>query len=58
MEELFKIVVTGTSEPVSGCESLTAEQVQAWLRDNQEAFAEPNEFSDTVKYITIPLAAE
>ena len=58
MEELFKIVVTGTLDAVPGCESLTGEQVQAWLKDNQEAFEAPNEFNDTVKYITIPLAAE
>jgi len=58
MAELFKIVVTGTLDAVSGCESLTEEQVQAWLVENQEAFAEPNECGDTVKYITIPLAAE
>jgi len=58
MAELFKIVLTGTLDIVSGCESLTEEQVQEWLREHQEAFAEPNEYSDTVKYITIPLAAE
>lgn len=58
MAELFKIVLTGTLDAVSGCESLTEEQVQEWLRVNQEVFTEPHEYNDSVKYITIPLAAE
>lgn len=55
MEQLWKVVVTGTIEPVEGCESLTLEQAMVWLGEHQEVFAEPNECGDTQKYILIPL---
>jgi hypothetical protein len=55
MEELWKIVVSGTDTPVEGCESLTTEQAMAWIGEHQETFAELNEFSDSQKYILIPV---
>lgn len=56
MEELWKIVVSGTDVPVEGCESLTEEQAIEWLGNHQEVFEEePNEFGDSQKYILIPL---
>jgi hypothetical protein len=59
MEEiLYKITFSGNETPVEGCESMTDEQATAWLNENQEYFAEPNESGDTVKYIRVPLTAE
>lgn len=56
MEELWKIVVSGTDVSVEGCESLTEEQALEWLGTHQEVFeGEPNEFGDSQKYILIPL---
>jgi len=55
MEELYKIVLSGTDTPIEGCESMTIEEVSAWINEFQEVFEEPNEVGDTQKYIIIPL---
>lgn len=55
MEELWKIVISGTDVPVEGCESLTIEQAMQWIGEHQEVFAEPNEYGDSQKYILIPV---
>jgi hypothetical protein len=55
MEELWKIVLSGTDTPIEGCESLTTEQATAWLGEHQEIFDEPNECGDAHKYILIPV---
>jgi hypothetical protein len=56
MEQIWKIVVSGTSEPVEGCESLTIEQAMEWLDTRQEIYPdEPNIFGDSQKYILIPI---
>lgn len=57
-EQLFKITLSGDLEPVSGCESLTEEQMYEWLKENQVHFEEPNEAQDLVKYIVMPLDNE
>lgn len=56
MEELFKICLACTSDAVEGCESMTSDEVQAWMDINNETLVEPNECGDTKKYIV--LAAE
>jgi hypothetical protein len=52
MEELFKICLACTSDAVEGCESMTGDEVQAWLGINNETI-EPNECGDTRKYIVL-----
>jgi len=54
MEELFKICLACTSDAVEGCESMTSDEVQAWMDINNETLAEPNECGDTKKYIVLP----
>ena len=55
MEEIWKIVLSGTDTAVEGCESLTTEQAMEWIGVHQEVFDEPNECGDTQKYILIPV---
>lgn len=55
MEQLYKIVLSGTDTPIEGCESMSIEEVSAWTMEFQEAFEEPNEVGDNQKYIIIPL---
>ncbi len=55
---MYKICLSGNPIPVEGLESLTEEQAQAWLSENQEYFETENEFLDTAKYILIPLDSE
>jgi hypothetical protein len=56
MEQIWKIVISGTDTAVEGCESLTIEQAMEWLGTNQEIYTdEPNECGDTQKYILIPV---
>lgn len=57
-ETLYKIVEAGTgnTQPVEGCESLTLDQVQVWMSENQVFYDEPLESGDTVKYIMMPKA--
>ena len=55
MEQLFKIVLTGTLEALPECESLTEAQCQEWLNEHQEIFEVENEYGDLAKYITIAL---
>ena len=55
MEELYKIVISGTDTAVEGCESLTTEQSMIWLGEHQEIFPELNEVGDSQKYILVPV---
>jgi hypothetical protein len=56
MEQIWKIVLSGTDTPVEGCESLTIEQAMEWIGTHQEIYTdEPNECGDTQKYILIPV---
>ena len=57
-EQLYKITLSGTLDPIEGCESLTDEQVQEWLKENQVYYSEPSENGDTVKYIVMVLSNE
>jgi hypothetical protein len=50
---MWKICLSGTDTPVEGCESMTEEQAQAWLMDNQEYLEEDNEYGDTTKYVVL-----
>jgi len=55
-EQVYKIVLTGSLEAVEGCESLTFEQCNEWLKENQVIFEVANEIGDLNKYIVIPLS--
>ncbi len=57
-EQLYKITLSGNLDPVEGCESLTEEQVNEFLAENQVHYDEPNEAQDTVKYIVMVLNPE
>jgi hypothetical protein len=54
-EQLYKITLSGDETPVSGCESITIEQVYEFLAENQEIYEEENASGDLVKYIIVPL---
>ena len=55
-EQLYKITLSGTLEPIEGCESLNEQQVAEWLAENQVHYDEPQENGDTVKYIVMVLS--
>jgi hypothetical protein len=54
-EQLWKICESCTNTPVEGCESMTQEQVDVWMSENNESLETPNECGDTVKYIFLPV---
>jgi hypothetical protein len=49
----FKICLACTSTPVEGCESMTMDEVLAWLGNNNETLEEPAECGDLKKYIVL-----
>ena len=49
----FKICLACTSTPVEGCESLTHEEVIAWIGANDEALVETAECGDLRKYVVL-----
>lgn len=54
-EQKYKICVAcTTTDPVEGCESMTLEEAETWLHQNQEYHEQPLESGDTVKYIMMP----
>mgnify|MGYP003353010115 CR=1 FL=1 len=54
-EKLYKICLHCSDTVVEGCESMTQEQVDIWMSENNETLETPAECGDTVKYIQIPL---
>jgi hypothetical protein len=54
-EQLYFIVESCIGTPVTGCESMTIEQVEEWLSIHQEHLEIPNSCGDTVKYINVAL---
>lgn len=54
-EQLYKICHTCSDNVVEGCESMTEQQVEIWMSENNETLETPGECGDTVKYIRIPL---
>lgn len=55
MEQLYKICLSCSDTIVDGCESMTMEQCESWLSENNEQLETPNECGDTVKYIILPV---
>jgi hypothetical protein len=49
----FKICLACTSTPVEGCESMTHEEVLAWIAANDERLEEPAECGDLRKYVVL-----
>ena len=54
-EQLFKIVHACSDTIVDGCDSMTEEQVDVWMSENNETLETPGECGDSVKYIRIPV---
>lgn len=53
-EQLWKICHACSDNVVEGCESMTEEQVLAWMSQNNESVETETECGDTVKYICLP----
>jgi hypothetical protein len=54
-EELYYIREFCGGAVVEGCESMTTEQVDAWMSINQISLDEETSCGDSVKYIRIPV---
>lgn len=54
-EELYYIREFCGGAVVEGCESMTTEQVDAWMSINQIRLDEETPCGDTVKYVRIPV---
>lgn len=54
-EQLFKVVHACTNNIVEGCESMTQQEVDLWMSENNEILETPAECGDTVKYIYMPV---
>jgi hypothetical protein len=50
---MWKICLSGTDTPIDGCESMTAEEVTQWIRNNQVNLEEENEHGDTTMYVAL-----
>jgi hypothetical protein len=54
-EKLYKICLHCSDTIVEGCESMTEDQVNDWLEENQERLAEPAECGDMQKYVVLQI---
>jgi hypothetical protein len=52
---MWKICLSGTDVAIEGCESMTAEEVTLWIKENQINLDEANEHGDTTKYVALDI---
>jgi hypothetical protein len=55
-QTLYKICHNCSDTIVEGCDSMTLEQAELWLSENNQVLETPGECGDTVKYIIIPVS--